>query len=50
MKVEINDGVDGISNVIVVGRMDIAGVGAAEQGFNVVAASCRKIIIRLFRS
>jgi anti-anti-sigma factor len=45
MKIEILEEVDGISNVIVVGRMDIAGVDAAEQGFNVVAASCRKVII-----
>mgnify|MGYP002790086433 CR=1 FL=1 len=45
MKVEIVDDADGVSNVIVAGRMDIAGVGAAEPSFNVVAASRRKVIL-----
>ena len=45
MKLEIIDDPDGVSRVIVVGRMDIAGVGAAEPKFNVVAASRKKVII-----
>jgi anti-anti-sigma factor len=44
MKVEINDGEDGISDVIVTGRMDLAGVSAAEAGFNIVAASRKNVV------
>lgn len=45
MKVEIIHGEDGISDVIVIGRMDIAGVTATEADFTRVAASCRNVIV-----
>ena len=45
MKVEIVDEADGVSRVIVVGRMDIAGVGVAEQQFNIVAATRKQVIV-----
>ncbi len=45
MKIEILDEAYGVSRVIVIGRMDIAGVGVAEPQFNIVAASRKKVIV-----
>jgi anti-sigma B factor antagonist len=45
MKIQVIDDPHGITDVIMVGRMDIAGVGIAEPNFNAVAASRKKVIV-----
>ena len=47
MKIDIRDGDDGVTHVVIDGRLDIEGVNAIDMKMNVVAGSKNKVVVDL---